>query len=176
MDSHLKGLILNHTLKSYTITHIESNNVLDVTIKFYGGYKYKSPSKRRQDRLRKERFLAKFKRDPLLVPIPLMEPGHSPSPVALGSPVCSAITTAFMTQTEEMLKDMKDLCHQWDCLAQEVGKAEKEWEKMCKQVQDLRSVVRGDLESLEQELKSKKDELAWLEVRKEMLEASDFAP
>ena len=76
-----------------------------------GVYKYKSPSKRRRDRLRKERFLAKFKRDPLLVPIPFLEPGQSPSPVALGGPVCSAITTAFMTQAEEMLQDMKDLCH-----------------------------------------------------------------
>ena len=104
------------------------------------------------------------------MPIPFLEPGHSPSSVALGGPVCSAIATAFMTQAEEMLEDMKDLCHQQDCLAQEAGKAEKEWEKMCKQVQDLRSVVRGELESLEQELKSKKDELAQLEARKEMLE------
>ena len=120
--------------------------------------------------------MAKFKRDPLLVPIPFLEPGQSPSPVALGGPVCSAITTAFMTQAEEMLQDMKDLCHQWDCLAQEAGKAEKEWEKMCQQVRDLRSVVRGELESLEQELQSKKDELAQLEARKEMLEASGFAP
>ena len=167
MDSQLKGLILNHTLKSYTITPVESNNVLEVSMKFYGGYKYKSPSKRRRDRLRKERFLAKFKRDPLLVPIPFLQPGQSPSPVALGGPVCSAITTAFMTQAEEMLQDMKDLCHQQDCLAQEAGKAEKEWEKMCQQVQDLRSVVRGELESLEQELQSKKDELAQLEARKE---------
>ena len=148
----------------------------EVTTKFYGGYKYKSPSKRRRDRLRKERLLAKFQRDPLLVPIPFLEPGHSPSPVALGGPVCSAITTAFMTQAEEMLQDMKDLCHQWDHLAQEAGKAEKEWEKMCQQVWDLRSVVRGELESLEQELQSKKDELAQLEARKEMLEASGFAP
>ena len=176
MDSQLKGLILNCTLKSYTITPTESNNVLEVTMTFRGGYKYKSPSKRRRDRLRKERFLAKFKRDPLLVPIPFLEPGQSPSPVALGGPVCSAITTAFMTQAEEMLQDMKDLCHQQDCLAQEAGKAEKEWEKMCQQVQDLRSVVRGELESLEQELQSKKDELAQLEARKEMLEASGFAP
>ena len=176
MDSHLKGLILNHTLKSYTITPIESNNVLEVTMKFYGGYKYKSPSKRRMDRLRKERFLAKFKRDPLLVPIPFLEPAQSPSPVALGGPVCSAITTAFMTQAEEMLQDMKDLCHRRDHLAQEAGRAEKEWEKMCQQVWDLRSVVRGELGSLEQELQSNKDELAQLEARKEMLEASGFAP
>ena len=32
-----------------------------------------------------------------------------------------------MTQAEEMLQDMKDLCHQWDHLAQEAGRAEKEW-------------------------------------------------
>ena len=176
MDSQLKRLILNHTLKSYTITPIESNNVLEVTMKFYGGYKYKSPSKRRRDRLRKERFLAKFKRD--LSPCANSLPGAWPIPFScgFGGPVCSAITTTFMTQAEEMLQDMKDLCHQWDCLAQEAGKAEKEWEKMCKQVQDLRSVVRGELESLEQELQSKKDELVQLEARKEMLEASDFAP
>ena len=110
------------------------------------------------------------------MPIPFLEPGQSPSPVALGGPVCSAITTAFMTQAEEMLQDMKDLCHQQDHLAQEAGKAKKEWEKMCQQVWDLRSVVRGELESLEQELQSKKDELAQLEARKEMLEASGFAP
>ena len=42
MDYQLKGLILNHTLKSYAITPIESANVLKVTMKFYGGYKYES--------------------------------------------------------------------------------------------------------------------------------------
>ena len=136
---------------------MESNNVLEVTMKFYGGYKYKCPSKRRWDSLRKEWFLPKFKRDPLLVSIPFLKPGHSPSPVALGSPVCSAITTAFMTQAEEMLEDMKDLCHQWDHLAQETGKTVNDWEKMCKQVWEMKSVVRGELESLEQELQSKKD-------------------
>ena len=47
---------------------------------------------------------------------------------------------------------------------------------MCQKMQDLRSVVRGELESLEQELQSKKDELAQLEARKEMLKASGFAP
>ena len=47
---------------------------------------------------------------------------------------------------------------------------------MCRQVQDLRSVVRGEIEKLEQDLKSKKDELSQLEARKEMLEASGFAP
>ena len=114
MDYQLKRLILNHTLKSYTIAPIESTNLLEVTMKFYGGYRYKSPSKRRWGRLRKERFLAKFKRDPLLVPIPFLEPGQPPSPVALGDPVCSTITIAFMTPVEEVVGDMQDLCHQWD--------------------------------------------------------------
>ena len=36
--------------------------------------------------------------------------------------------------------------------------------------------MRGELESLEEELQSKKDELVQLEARKEMLEASGFAP
>ena len=71
---------------------------------------------------------------------------------------------------------MQDLCHQWDHLAQEAGKGEKELEKMCRQVQDLRSVVRGEIEKLEQDLKRKKEELAQLEARKEMLEVSGFAP
>ena len=70
---------------------------------------------------------------------------------------------------------MQDLCHQWDCLSQEAGKTEKEW-KMCRQVQDLRSIVRGEIEKLEQDLKSKKEELAQLETRKEVLKASGLAP
>ena len=90
-----KGIILNSTLKSYKITPIERANVLEIRMRFYGGFKYKSPSKRRQDKLRKEKFLAKFKRDPLLVPIPFLEPGQSPSPVILGQSVCWAIATAF---------------------------------------------------------------------------------
>ena len=144
-------------------------------MKFYGGYKFKSPSKRRWDRLQKERFLAKFKRDPLLVPVPFLEPGQSPSFVALGGPVCSTIATAFMTQVEVVVGDMQDLCHQQDCLVQEAGKAEKEWEKMCKQGQDLRSVVRVETEKLEQDLKSKREELAQLEARRKVLEVSGLA-
>ena len=43
---------------------------------------------------------------------------------------------------------------------------------MCREVQDLRSVLKGELEKLEQDLKSKREKLAQLEVRKEVLEAS----
>ena len=83
-------------------------------MKFYGGYKYKSPSKRRRDSSGRKGSWPRFKRDPLLVCIPFLEPGQSPSLVALGGPVCSAIATAFMTQAEEKVEDMQDLCHQWD--------------------------------------------------------------
>ena len=112
MDYWLKRLILNHTLKSYSITPTENANVLKVTMRFYRDYKYKSPSKRRSDRLGKENFLAKFRRDPVLVPIPFLKPGQSPSPVALDGPVCIAITTAFIMQAEEMVDEMKGL-HHW---------------------------------------------------------------
>ena len=46
---------------------------------------------------------------------------------------------------------------------------------MCRQVQDLRSVVRGEIEKLKQDLGSKKEELAQLEARKEMLEVSGLS-
>ena len=93
MDYQLKGLILNCTLKSYTITPIESANVLKVTMRFYGGYKYKSTSKRRRDGLRKKKFLTKFREDPVLVPVPLLEPCQSPQPVSLGGPVLATMET-----------------------------------------------------------------------------------
>ena len=98
MDYQLKGLILNRTLKSYAITPIESANVLKVTMKFYGGYKYKSPSKRRRDMLRKKRFLAKFRKDPVLVPVPFLEPGQSPHPVSLVGPVLATMEASLLKQ------------------------------------------------------------------------------
>ena len=83
MDSTLKENILNCTLKSYSITPIESANVLKVIMRFYEGYKYKGPSKRRRDKLRKGKFLSKFRKDPILVPIPFLEPDQTPTLVAL---------------------------------------------------------------------------------------------
>ena len=43
---------------------------------------------------------------------------------------------------------------------------------MCRQVQDLRSVVTGEIQKLEQDLKSKGEELAQPEARRKVLEAS----
>ena len=134
-------------------------------MRFYGGFRYKSPSKRRGDRLRKENFLAKFKRDPLLVPIPFLEPDQSPSPVTLGGPICA--TTAFTTQAEELVDEIRRLCHWQNCLSQEAGDTEKERDKMSNWVCDLfdqRADVRDDFWKLEHDLKSKRVELEQLKV------------
>ena len=73
------------------------------------------------------------------------------------------------------MEEIKDLCHQWDHLAQEVAKAEKEWERMSNQVNNFRSVVKGELERLEQDLRTKKGELAQLEATKKDLKASSLS-
>ena len=175
MDSKLKGIILNRTLKSYKITPIESANVLRVTMMFYGGFKYKSPSKRRGDKLRKEKFLAKFRRDPILVPIPFLEPGQSPSPAVLGGPVLESMATAFATEMKEVVAEIKRLHQKHIYLAQEAGDAEKERERMSKRVHDLmdqRYEIKAEIWRLEQDLNSKKEKLAQLEARKKELEAS----
>ena len=138
MDFRLKGIILNHTLKSYKITPIESANVLRVTMKFYGGFKYKSPSKRRRDKLRKEKFLAKFRSDPILVPIPFLEPGQSPPPAVLGGPVLENMATAFATEMKEVVAEIKRLHQKRISLAQEAEDAEKQRDRMCNWVLDLK--------------------------------------
>ena len=175
MDSQLKGIILNHTLKSYKITPIESANVLRVTMMFYGGFKYKSPSKRRRDKLRKEKFLAKFRRDPILVPIPFLEPGQSPSPAVLGGPVLESMITAFATEMKEVVAEIKRLHQKHICLAQEAEDAEKERERMSNWVRDLmdqRCEIKTEIWRLEQDLNSKKRGTGTAGSQKKELEAS----
>ena len=138
IDYKFKGLILNCTIKSYTITPLESDNVLKLTMRFYGVFKYNSPSKRRRDRLRREKFLAKFKSDPLLVEIPFLEPHQPPSPVTLGGPVHATIATAFTTQAEELVGEIKRLHHWCNHFAQEAEKAERERDRMCNWLLDLK--------------------------------------
>ena len=94
-------------------------------MKFSGGYKYKSPSKRR-DQHKKAKYLAQFRRDAILVPIPFLKPGQSPESLSLGGPVCTTTATALLTQEEQMAEGMRELHHQWNCLAQEAEEAEKE--------------------------------------------------
>ena len=159
MDSRLKGIILNCTLKSYKIAPIESANVLRVTMIFYGGFKYKSPSKKRRDRLRKEKFLAKFRRDPILVPIHFLEPGQSPSPAALGGQVLENMATAFATEIKEVVVEIKRLHQKCIHLAQEAEDAEKQRDRMCNWVLDLKDQkydVQKEIWKLEQDLNGKK--------------------
>ena len=128
-------------------------------MKFYGDFKYKSPSKRRRDKLRKEKFLAKFKRDPILVPIPFLEPGQSPSPATLGRPVPEAIITAFSTKVEELVAEIKKMHKKYIHLAQEAEDAEKQRDRMCNWVLDLKDQkydVQKEIWKLEQDLNGKK--------------------
>ena len=161
MDYQLKGLILNHTLKSFAITPIESANVLKVTMKFYGDYKYKSPSKRRRDMLRKKRFLAKFRKDPVLVPVPFLEPGQSPHPVSLGGPVLATMEASLLKQVHEIEEQIRGFHERWDRLAKEAEQAEKEQEKVSNWVRDLldqRVDLRVEIGSMELELEQLKEE------------------
>ena len=161
MDYQLKGLILNRTLKSYAITPIESANVLKVTMKFYGGYKYKSPSKRRRDMLRKKRFLAMFRKDPVLVPVPFLVPGQSPHPVSLGGPVLATMETSLLKQVHEIEEQIRGFRERRDQLAKEAEQAEKEREKVSNWVRDLldqRVDLRVEIGSMELELEQLKEE------------------
>ena len=54
----------------------------------------------------KEKLLAKFRRDPILVPIYFLEPDQNPTPVTLGAPFHTTISTAFITHAEEMVGEI----------------------------------------------------------------------
>ena len=108
-------------------------------------------------------------------PIPFLEPGQSPSPAVLGGPVLESIATAFTTEMEEVVGQIKRLHQKHICLAQEAEDTEKEREWMSNWVHDLmdqRHEIKAEIWRLEQDLNSKKEELAQLEARKKELEAS----
>ena len=52
--------------------------------------------------LKKKRFLAKFRKDPVLVPVPFLEPGQSPHPVSLGGPVLATMEASLLKQVHEI--------------------------------------------------------------------------
>ena len=128
----------------------------------------------KRDKLREEKFLAKFRRDPILVSIPFLEPGQSPSPATLGGPVPEAIITAFSTEVEELVAEIKKKhIH----LAQEAEDAEKQRDRMCNWVLDLKDQkydVQKEIWKLEQDLNGKKKQRSWYCLRpgKKELEAS----
>ena len=130
-------------------------------MKFYGGYKCKSPSKRRRDRLRKKRFLAKFRKDPVLVPVPFLEPGQFPHPVSLGRLVLATMEGALLKWIHEIEEQIRGFHESWDPLAKEAEQAEKEQEKVSNWVRDLldqRVDLRVEIGSVELELEQFKEE------------------
>ena len=133
-------------------------------MRFCGGYKYKSPSKRRRDRFRKKKFLAKFRKDPVLVLVPFLEPCQSPHPVSLGLPVLAAMEATLLKQVHEIEEQIRGFCQWQDCVAQETGRAEKEREQFSKWVSDLldqRADLRNEFRKMEQELNQPKEERDW---------------
>ena len=169
MDSRLKGIILYHTLKSYKITPIESANVLRVTMKFYGVSSTRAPARgggtssgRRNSwpSLGELLFWCQSPSWSLVNPLPL------PS---LGGPVPEAIITAFCTEVEELVAETKKMCKKLIHLAQEAEDAEKQRDRMCNWVLDLKDQkydVQKEIWKLEQDLNGKKEELAQLQARK----------
>ena len=80
--------------------------------------------------LRKKRFLAKFRKDSVLVPVPFLEPGQSPHPVSLGGPVLATMEASLLKQVHEMEEQIRGFPERWYRLAKEAEQAEKEWEKV----------------------------------------------
>ena len=73
---------------------------------FYGRNKFKSPSKRRRHRLRKQRFLTQFREDPVLIPV-----HGSETSLALG-PVSDpdTVTVKVMHLAMQRLEAVQDDC------------------------------------------------------------------
>ena len=121
----------------------------------------KSPSKRRRDILRKKRFLAKFRKDPVLLPVPFLELGQSPDPVSFGGPVLATMEASLLNQVHEIEEQIRGFHERWDWLAKEAEQAEKEWEKVSNWVRDLldqRVDLRVEIGSMELELEQFKEE------------------
>ena len=82
--------------------------------------------------LRKRRFLAKFRKDPDLVPVPFLEPDQSPHPVSLGGPVLATMEASLLKHVHEIEEQIRGFCEKWNQLAKEAEQPEKEQEKVGK--------------------------------------------
>ena len=85
------------------------------------------------------------------------------------------MATAFATEIKEVVAEIKRLCQKCIHLAQEAEDAEKQRDRMCNWVLDLKDQkydVQKEIWKLEQDLNGKKEDLAQLEARKKELEAS----
>ena len=111
--------------------------------------------------LRKKRFLARFRKDPVLVPVPFLEPDQSPHPVSLGGLVLATMEASLLKQVHEIEEQIRGFCERWDRLAKEAEQAEKEQQKVSNWVRDLldqRVDLRVEIGSMELELEQLKEE------------------
>ena len=111
--------------------------------------------------LRKKRFLARLRKDPVLVPVPFLEPGQSPHPVSLGGPVLATMEASLLKQVHEIEEQIRDFHERQDQLAKEAEQAGKEWEKVSNWVRDLldqRVDLSVEIGSMELELEQPKEE------------------
>ena len=112
-------------------------------------------------RLRKKRFLAKFRKNPVLVPVPFLEPGQSPQPVSLGGPVLATMKASLLKQIHQIEEQIRGVHERQDQLAKEAEQAEKEQEKVSNWVKDLldqRVDLWVEIGSMELELEQLKEE------------------
>ena len=64
-----------------------------------------------------------FTKDPVLVPVPFLEPGQSPHPVSLGGPVLATMEASLFKQVHEIEEQIRAFHERCDWLAQEAQQA-----------------------------------------------------
>ena len=130
-------------------------------MRFYGGYKYKRPSKGRKDRLRKKSSWLSSGKTLCWCQYPFLEPGQSPHPVFLGGPVLATMEASLLKQVHEIEEQIRGFCERWDHLAKEAKQTEKEWEKVSNWFRDLldqRADLRVEIGRMGLELEQLKEE------------------
>ena len=106
--------------------------------------------------------------DPVLVPVPFLEPGQSPHPVSLGGPVLATMEATLLKQIHEIKEQIRVFHEWWDSLAKEGVRAEKEREQISNWIRDQRADLRTEIQKMEGEFDQLKEE-------KERLEASGLS-
>ena len=60
------------------------------------------------------------------MPVPFLEPGQSPESSTIGGPVPAFVENALIKHTKGAIDVLQGLQHQWECLAQDIEKDERE--------------------------------------------------